>query len=106
MYEDETVPLKLKDTVRAVMMLEDAIDVLIASTNMFIKQKDAHNKTGNYESLEGKAALKRVEDGLNVLKSKIVCRQIFLKDFKERINNTGIDIDAEIEKYKKNMAGD
>lgn len=102
MNENEPIViLKLEDTVKAVLMLEDAIDVLIVSAKMFIMQRDAFKETDKCDSAEGEAALKRVEDGIKVLKSKIVCGRFFLRDFKERINSTGIDIDAEVEKYKQ-----
>ena len=103
---EPTVTMKLKDVVRAVMMLEDAVDVLISSINMFDAQRDAYSKYGSYDSAEGKVALKNIEDGLKIIKSKTICRQFFLKDFKKRINETGIDIDAEVEKYKKGSAGE
>ncbi|MCK5012980.1 MAG: hypothetical protein KAS66_04105 [Candidatus Omnitrophica bacterium] len=102
MDENEpTVTLKLEDTIRTVLMLEDAIDVLISSIDMFTAQKDMCNKSDVYDTAEGKMALKRVDNGLEILKSKTMCRKFFLKDLKEVINETGIDIDAEVEKYKK-----
>lgn len=100
-----TVTMKLKDVVRVVMMLEDAVDVSVSSINMFGAQRDAYSKDGSYDSAEGKVTLKNIEDGLKILKSKTICRQFFLKDLKKRINDTGIDIDTEIEKYKEGHAG-
>ena len=104
--DEPTVTLKLEDTIRTVLMLEDAIDVLTSSINMFTAQRDMCSESDVYDSAEGKMLLKRVEDGLEILKSKTMCRKFFLKDLKEVINETGIDIDAEIEKYKESFAGD
>ena len=104
--DEPTVPLKLKDTVKVILMLEDAIEVLIVSARMFVVQKDAYSESDIPKSVEGEEAVKNIENGIETLKSKIVCRQFFLKDFKERINETGIDIDAEIEKYKESFTGE
>ena len=107
MNESEpTINLNVKDVVRAIVILEDAIDVLLSSTKMFIAQKNMYCENNGINSADGKVSLKNIENGIETLKAKIKCRQFFLKDFKERINETGIDIDAEVEKYKKVSAGE
>ena len=103
--DEPTVTMKLKDVVRAVMMLEDAINVFESTIGIFIKQKDSFDSE-EANSAENIVASKRIETGIESMKAKLLCKKFFLKDFKERINDTGIDIDAEIEKYKESFTGE